>query len=492
MADPAGYYGNPDSAFNLNPSTPLAQLLATLGFGGQPASSQLPAGMYSGPSGGVPISASIDPALTMTPGTAQFHRSVENAITPALSFAPGALMPIRAYHGSPYDFTNFSAEKIGSGEGAQAYGHGLYFSENPEVAHSYRDKLTANISDALTPEGAASRAMGLHNGDVDKALDWLDQNIRDIRNSAAAMARNGRQAPDVFLQRIENEYEPAKALIKGGYTGAGRGYEVNIHADPEMMLDWDKPLSEHSPEVQRRVQEIAARYPNGAPPARSMDWGEFDSKYRRPLGDVLNGVGPLAADQATARNIAELRLNKGADKGFMLEDYLREFSPDKLPAAQKILQAYDKQVSPVNAPGSEWYRSLVNAVEEHPGLSLRQAAGIPLSEAKDSSQLLNEAGIPGIRYLDQGSRDVWQLINKNGEWGLHNPNTGNDWLHSFANKDDALAQAAKLNARARTHNYVVFDPATIEIIRKYGIAALLGGGAGAAALTQGNQAQAGQ
>ena len=41
---------------------------------------------------------------------------------------------IRAYHGSPYDFDRFDMSKIGTGEGAQAYGHGLYFAENPAVA----------------------------------------------------------------------------------------------------------------------------------------------------------------------------------------------------------------------------------------------------------------------------------------------------------------------------------------------------------------------
>jgi hypothetical protein len=38
-------------------------------------------------------------------------------------------MGIKAYHGSPHDFDQFSMSKIGTGEGAQAYGHGLYFGD---------------------------------------------------------------------------------------------------------------------------------------------------------------------------------------------------------------------------------------------------------------------------------------------------------------------------------------------------------------------------
>ena len=44
---------------------------------------------------------------------------------------------IKAFHGSPHDFDRFSTAKIGTGEGVQAYGHGLYFAENPKTARAY-------------------------------------------------------------------------------------------------------------------------------------------------------------------------------------------------------------------------------------------------------------------------------------------------------------------------------------------------------------------
>jgi hypothetical protein len=62
-----------------------------------------------------------------------------------------------------------------------------------------------------------------------------------------------------------------------------------------------------------------------------------------------------------------------------------------------------------------------------------------LSGSGDASGLMKEAGIPGIRYLDQGSR----------------------------------------GAGGGSHNYVVFDEKLISILRKYGLlgAAGLGGAA---------------
>lgn len=47
-----------------------------------------------------------------------------------------------AFHGSPHKFEKFDLGSIGTGQGAQAHGWGLYFAENKEVAEEYRRKLT--------------------------------------------------------------------------------------------------------------------------------------------------------------------------------------------------------------------------------------------------------------------------------------------------------------------------------------------------------------
>ena len=51
-----------------------------------------------------------------------------------LNFAP---LGLTVWHGSPHKFTKFDMSKIGTGEGAQAYGHGLYMAETPEVGQQY-------------------------------------------------------------------------------------------------------------------------------------------------------------------------------------------------------------------------------------------------------------------------------------------------------------------------------------------------------------------
>lgn len=66
--------------------------------------------------------------------------ATRDAIWNALATAGEQPKGITAYHGSPHDFDKFSLDKIGTGEGAQAYGHGLYFADSEGVARSYRDR----------------------------------------------------------------------------------------------------------------------------------------------------------------------------------------------------------------------------------------------------------------------------------------------------------------------------------------------------------------
>ena len=193
----------------------------------------------------------------------------------------GSINPIRAYHGSPYDFDRFDMSKIGTGEGAQAYGHGLYFAENEGVARSYRDALTAENS--FKYKGATPRQLQMSSEPEDyAALSVLLKLSRDNPNIAAA-----RKAAERKLRRNLRAYQDEAA---GGSTYAvggvnrtkaeikalrsfrdedfappdpGRMYEVNIHADPSRFLDWDKPLSAQSDKARAALADMKPEWTGG-------------------------------------------------------------------------------------------------------------------------------------------------------------------------------------------------------------------------------------
>jgi hypothetical protein len=259
--------------------------------------------------------------------------TVAGGVTGGSALAPkpkNALnMGIRAYHGSPHDFDAFSMSKIGTGEGNQAYGHGLYFADSEGVARSYRDSLAPAPNAA---QEAAQRALNEFGGDTEAAANHIAKFIED----------NG---SGMFPETVDH-YRSVEAMLRGNSVSPGRMYEVNIDADPDTFLDWDKPLSEQ-PEAVR---------------------GFADSLKERSF-------------------LARKRLDDASATG--------------------------KDV---------WEKA-------------RNAYGIGNVDA--AREALNKAGIPGIKYLDAGSR----------------------------------------GAGDGTRNYVVTDDKLISIVRKYGIAgasALLG------------------
>ena len=75
-----------------------------------------------------------------------------------------------AWHGSPFRFDRFSTENIGTGEGAQAFGWGLYFAGDKAVARYYRDMLTRNRGEDISDVKYRGRT----------AMGWYDVHLHSF------------------------------------------------------------------------------------------------------------------------------------------------------------------------------------------------------------------------------------------------------------------------------------------------------------------------
>jgi hypothetical protein len=146
--------------------------------------------------------------------------------------------PIRAFHGSPHSFDQFSLDKIGTGEGAQAYGHGLYFAESEDVARSYRDALTNKAPPASAQSGIDRAAFNVVRSSVDGGLGLPDDQL-------AAYVRQ--PYPDATDEEVLAAIANARQSLQPGSM-----YEVGINAHPDTFLDWDRPLSEQ-PAIAERL-----------------------------------------------------------------------------------------------------------------------------------------------------------------------------------------------------------------------------------------------
>jgi len=307
----------------------------------------------------------------------------------AATLGSGAVRPgIKAYHGSPHDFDRFDLSKIGTGEGAQAYGHGLYFAENEGVARGYRDSLSRQVSFKGSPLGTHpmdspvetakhSIASLVANGSnpkgaiVNQANEWrvaAEGYARHAYNkSLPAETRQAAAREAESFNRIAAEIE--KFNPDDFLKNPGRMYEVNLNARPEQFLDWDRPLSQ-----QPHIEDV-------------LHDRLLDRMPRRRVAEELDAMQQQTGDQ----------IYRGLSEGH------------KYPVA---------------------------------------------------SQTLHEAGIPGIRYLDQGSRHS-PAQTQALETALE---------RAIARGDEGVASNLRAQLGNRTSNYVVFDPGIIDILRKYGLA----------------------
>jgi hypothetical protein len=153
----------------------------------------------------------------------------------------------------------FDMSKLGTGEGAQAYGQGLYFAESEDVARGYRKNLSRdNLAQRAKDDQSYDTLVGLG---LDESPDLGDFSII-LSDADGDMAR---AIQDSMTPRYPDDLLPAFAqsmadAMKSGRLPAsielptlnkGSMYEVNIDVEPDELLDWDIPLSEQKALLQK-------------------------------------------------------------------------------------------------------------------------------------------------------------------------------------------------------------------------------------------------
>lgn len=163
----------------------------------------------------------------------------------------GTVSPLDVWHGSPYRFPptarnplgEFDASKIGTGEGAQAYGHGIYTAENQAVGQGYKDSL-AFRGFSLQPETErlginlpiGSRGEFMRQAQVKKPPEMLAKQLQNANIEA-------RSIPQDKLTELFKAYQE---------KSTGNLYKADLpDAMIPKMLDYDRQLSEQSAEVQK-------------------------------------------------------------------------------------------------------------------------------------------------------------------------------------------------------------------------------------------------
>jgi hypothetical protein len=256
-------------------------------------------------------------------------------LAPRGALAAGAAKPIRAFHGSPHDFDRFDLSKIGTGEGAQAYGHGLYFAGNEDVAKAYKAANASGGRPIATLDGVPITDIKNKSG----ALDWLDS-YGSVHNTLTAL--QGRK-PEAWKELND--------LVSSGRLREGHMYEVNLHTDPARFLDWDKPLSGQSGPVRALDDVYWSQHAKHQPDVASFLRSPEGAAAAKELG--IPGVRYLDGGSRTA--------GQGSHNYVMFDDknieILRKYGlMAPAPVAPPGLSAPQQ---PVHAPGFRVARDMV-------------------------------------------------------------------------------------------------------------------------------------
>lgn len=182
----------------------------------------------------------------------------------------GGLTDAIVYHGSPHKFDAFDMSKIGTGEGAQAYGHGLYLAESPDVARSYR-KAGVDSFEPMYVSTARNVAQDPLYGAT------LEEKVSSLLKSS------DKKAADYLRANYQ------KLLDQRGHL-----YTVDLPDSAiARMLDWDKPLSQQAAGVREALAKAQNSFrqigidPSGQRVLQSMeDIGYVTDKYGKGMAGV--------------------------------------------------------------------------------------------------------------------------------------------------------------------------------------------------------------
>jgi len=221
------------------------------------------------------------------------------------------------WHGSPFKFKAFDPIKIGTGEGAQAFGHGLYVAENPKVAKQY----AKNVKDMDSIQSYNLR------------LKQLSKKMDEDSVYPGAY----RQFKSDLGKKAAEEYDAVMEMRDQKATDPGNMYKIDLPDEHiNKMLDWDKTLINQPKKVQEAIKDI---------PHEQTGF---------TYGDIIDSIK------------AAPHLN----------------NPDDYPWAHPT--------------GQEIYKNL--------GQSMM--VGNKAKGQVEASKALSDLGIPGIKYLDEQSRDA--------------------------------------------------------------------------------------
>jgi hypothetical protein len=266
-----------------------------------------------------------DPVRQMDTAQARYFEA--GKFEPPTAENPVSIVPptenefgIIAFHGSGADFDEFRLEMIGTGEGAQTYGYGLYFTDSEDIAKFYRDAVGGKNINRMKQFDDIGQAL---KGKMTLTTDIIN-NIIDKKIKVSSLPKEAQSSVKEILKRKE----PPKTK---------KMYKVGLAPKPDELLDYDAPLSQQPKKYKAALDEIAKI--QGIPVVdqfgQSASFSSFQDALNRKVGPVnamreFTDAGIPGLKYRAAGSRAATTVDEAAKRNYVIFD-------DK---AVKILEKY--------------------------------------------------------------------------------------------------------------------------------------------------------
>ena len=324
----------------------------------------------------------------------------------------------RAWHGTPYDFDAFNLSGIGSGEGNQAHGWGLYFAQDREVSEAYKqilgdkgstvelngDVWTVNESGDWETTGKTAK----YGEAIGYALDALEEH--GTKNAAISSLQKDLKEGRFRGTYIAEAQKAVNILQQGEAKGhkGGRLLEAEI-PDMDVLLDEQKSFKEQPEKVKSALSELIS------------NTGEDQLSGRLFKNATGKSIYKMLSNLYGDDKKASLKLNEFGVKGITYKGTQDErcyvVFDDK---AIKIRNKYDQEIKAS-------YNSATGAIHLFDGADqssfVHEAAHMYLTEM---SKMATDEAAP------KGLLEDWNTIQ---EWAAYKPEDIKDYEGTAREKE---------------------------------------------------------
>lgn len=280
------------------------------------------------------------------------------------------LFQVDAYHGTPYSFDRFSTEAIGTGEGRQAFGWGLYFTDLKSIAENYANAVTDQnyFNKFLDAISKSATTNGISLAKVGDVLDLSRNNSYDYDTTQEAAQKAG---DDEILRLVQENKEFYQKKSKNLY-------KVSIHKGKTpseyTWLIWDKKLS---PEVKEKIK-------------KGIENRNFQARETELLSlydQNFNQIKDKISDKRALNFVIEK-----FDKSPSYEKVVKELTEDEINTLKTLSDTYQELNRVREILDFDYQLNNFN------GNNIYSQLRSILGSSKEASLFLLENGIDGVKY----------------------------------------------------------------------------------------------